>query len=697
MALLNDFGTTTLRGLRKIEPVYQGEVSECGLACAAMLLQALGVDVTLAGLRERHGAPLLGMSLADLVDVLAEHGVEADPVNFDREALGELPLPAVLHVGGNHYVLVMRSAGQLFHVFDPAVGARLIHGGVLGGVASGYAVMLADSVTPRIDGARAGGPRSWWTRFVDGAGGPRLIGLMLATGALSFIAPLFVGMAIDRLLGQAGMHGYWATGAAFLLAVIGAFAFERYCGRVLLRRCANFATQSLDRGFRMLVENRLRYFSRRAPGDLVERFVAYGRLALERIRIGNAIVCAGVVTVVAMSAMAWLLPGLALVSMMGIAISGLITQRHARQMQGLRLEAEQAAAAQQQFLLETVQGITAWKSAPTMRRRIDAYLDHSHDVVRAWHRQSELGLRQRTAYMLLGNVELLLMLGVAASAMTSGQLTFGGFYAFAFLRQIAFSAATQGYDAWVSSRSLKVVEARAQDMFGYSRDTFRSAPGVLRDALRVEAVSFRHEGSPVALEQVDLEIRRGAKIAVLGESGSGKTTLLTLLSGLERPHAGRLEIDGMSVDDWASLRPHCYLQTAHDILFSGSVLDNVTMFAPQANKAACWHWIEALGLACRIRALPAGVDTHVSDATASLSAGERQRLLVARALYAGCSIGIFDEPTANLDAASAGLVMTAITAAPHAAVVVTHDRTHLDLFDTVYQLCDGKLHCVRMS
>src|SRR5262245_9062265 len=141
------FSTTqTLPGLRDIEPIYQGETSECGVACATMLLQALGADVSLADLRTRYGAPLLGMSLHDLAGMLADHGVETDPVRFGKDALRDLPLPAIVHVGGNHFVLVMRASGDMYHVFDPGMGAHLMRGQVLSDVASGYAVILAESV-----------------------------------------------------------------------------------------------------------------------------------------------------------------------------------------------------------------------------------------------------------------------------------------------------------------------------------------------------------------------------------------------------------------------------------------------------------------------------------------------------------------------------------------------------------------------
>lgn len=680
----------TLRGLYDIEPIYQGEISECGVACVAMLLQALGIESSLADVRKRYGASLLGMSLVDLVEALESYDVASDPVRFDPEALVELPLPAILHVRGNHFVLVMRAAGDLFQVFDPAVGVHLLHRGVLAGVATGYALILGEDERPR-PRARNSGQRPSRMRLAQ-AGGIPLVSLMLISGALSFMTPLFVGTFVDRLLNPGGMHAYWSIGCAFLAAVLGAFAFERFCGRTLNRHCASVGMLALDRAFSRLIDNRLGYFSRRTPGDLVERFSAYGDAAIARVRLGNTMFCAVLVAIVAILAMAWLQPWLAIISMVGIAISGLITQRYGQHAQSLRMDAEVVAGNQRQFMLETIQGIHAWKSALGTRRRAQAFADHGCATIQTWRRQADLGVRQQTAYKLLGNVELLVMLGVAANAMLHGELSFGAFYAFTFLRQIAFASATAGYGAWVGARSNRVAEARAQDMFEQERDVYPDEQQGLEQSLQFDQLNFRHPGSPLALEDICLSIRPGERIALIGESGSGKTTLLSLLAGMETPSSGALRIDGELTDRWERLRRYCHLQTSSDILFTGTLLENISMFAPNPDRACCQKLVDAVGMGQRVAALPGGIDTLLTDATASLSAGERQRIMVARALYARRSVSIFDEPTANLDADSALAVIDAITRHAHAAIVVTHDRSHLHLFDAVYELRDGRLH-----
>lgn len=696
MAILDLFKSRTTFGLKDIKPIYQGEISECGLASVAMLLQSLGHDVTLCDLRKRCSASLSGMSLADLVNVLSLYGVTADPVRFEQESLGELFLPAILHVGGNHYVVVMRAVNSLYHVFDPAVGERVVQASVLSGIATGYAVVPVEATQVRHinTSEKQVNYLAKLKSLAHHAGGYRLISLMVIGGGLSFITPLFVGISIDKLLGSAGIHEYWSAGLAFLFAAIGVFFFERFCGRLLLIKSANIGAIAYSNSFSRLIKNNLRYFSRRKPGELAERLLSYGRVSIERLQIYSTMFCSGVVALTSISAMAWLQPLLAVVSISGITITGVLTLRYASISQKLRLQSEQAAAEQQQFLLETIQGISAWKPVLAMRRRINSYLDHGHAVVQAWRCNRELELRQRTAYSLLGNLEFLIVLGVAASAMLAGQLTFGGFYSFAFLRQITLSSVSQVYDGWIAMRSMVVVDALAQDMFESSQNKTYYRDKKFQHSLLFELGYFQHEGGACALRGIHMEVQKGANIALLGDSGSGKTTLLMLLSGLEIPKSGSLKIDGCQVDDWTQIRDICYLHSAQDILFSGSIFDNITMFNPAASRNECWHWLEAVGLADRIREFPGGIDMHVSDATSPLSSGERQRLIVARTLFSGFQVGLFDEPTANLDEINARTVISAITSSPNAAIVVTHDKHNLDLFDAIYELRGGYLHPV---
>lgn len=682
--------STTLPGLNRIAPVYQGETSECGLACIAMLLQALGIPTSLAQLRERHEAMTYGMSLLDLSDVMEAHGIACATVRFDTDVILELPLPAILHIGGNHFVIAMRTLGETIHIYDPAMGEHHLNKSMLAGMATGYALILDETVKPTTSRL----PRHSQTRALFREAGEHRILVMLLLGVMAFATPLLVSHAIDRVVTPSPDHAYWIIGAAFLAATLCAFIFERLCWRALHQHCANTGMLAQNQGFTSLVKNRLRYFSRRTPGEIVERFIAYSMVELERVRLGNTMLCAAIMAAVALIGMVYLQPLLALISAIAIMVTGLVTKSYIPKNQALRMEGESIAAKQNQFLLETIQGIAAWKSALAVKKRIIDYLNYSCDNTKIWRLKADLFISQQTIYKLLGSIELVVTLGVAAPAIMTGKLSFGQFYAFVFIRQIMFGALTTCYESWVARLSNKIVDERAKDLFEQAKDEhLEIATPALRATLSIMGMNYKHNGAlknPL-LNNINLEISYGKKIAIVGESGCGKTTLLTLISGLDQPQSGTAFLDGTIVEHWETLRHHCYLQTSFDILFSGSVIENITMFSTHPDRPRCDQLLKELGLHQRFSSLPIGLDTFITDATAALSAGERQRLLVARAIYAERAIGIFDEPTANLDAENSYYVISSIVASPGAAVVVTHDKNHLALFDQVYALAQGQL------
>ena len=289
-----------------------------------------------------------------------------------------------------------------------------------------------------------------------------------------------------------------------------------------------------------------------------------------------------------------------------MSITGAITQFYIAQIQALRTESEIVAAAQQHFLLETTEGISAWKSALAIGRRILRSNDHVSEVINVWGRQQEIGLRQTTMYTLIGNIELLAMMVIVVATMISGSLTFAAFYTFMFFRQLFSSSATEFYGSWVTIFSNKMIEERARDFMEQEEDADISTI-TFNNELCFDNVSFQYDENSRILDAVSISIHRKEKIAIFGISGTGKTTLLTLLSGLDIPQSGTVSIDGEQANDWPSLRSLCYLQMADDILFNGSILDNVSMFENNPDRKQCQRIIEQVGLKERFSNFTAGI------------------------------------------------------------------------------------------
>jgi lipoprotein-releasing system ATP-binding protein len=211
--------------------------------------------------------------------------------------------------------------------------------------------------------------------------------------------------------------------------------------------------------------------------------------------------------------------------------------------------------------------------------------------------------------------------------------------------------------------------------------------------LKVSSLVRRFPGldAPV-LDGVSFEVAEGEAIAIVGPSGSGKSTLLGLIAGLDVPDAGDVRVAGQTPSDTVRRDAVGFVFQDHRLLPALSAIDNATLpwladrarVPPEAHAAAVAR-LTALGLGDRLDHLPG-----------ALSAGQRQRVAVARALARGPSLLLADEPTAALDASSAAALIDALRGAQARAalVVVTHDAAVARRMDRVLALRDGRLHAV---
>ncbi|MBD3934108.1 ABC transporter ATP-binding protein [Streptomyces chumphonensis] len=222
------------------------------------------------------------------------------------------------------------------------------------------------------------------------------------------------------------------------------------------------------------------------------------------------------------------------------------------------------------------------------------------------------------------------------------------------------------------------------------------------DGLRLEGVRFRYPdadpGAPPVLDGVDLHVRTGETVALVGATGCGKTTLTALVPRLHEVTDGRITLDGVDVAALprAEVRARVAVAFEEPTLFSASVRENVLMGAPGAADEELWRALRVAQADGFVAALPAGADTEVGEQGLSLSGGQRQRLALARAVVGRPRFLVLDDPLSALDVHTEAKVEAALrkVLATTTALVVAHRPSTVLLADRVALLSGGRIAAV---
>jgi subfamily B ATP-binding cassette protein MsbA len=216
----------------------------------------------------------------------------------------------------------------------------------------------------------------------------------------------------------------------------------------------------------------------------------------------------------------------------------------------------------------------------------------------------------------------------------------------------------------------------------------------LREHIRFRDVAFDYGGTPV-LDGIDLEVRAGEVVAIVGRTGTGKSTLVDLVLRFHDPTRGAIEIDGVDLRDLerASFLDHVALVTQEPFLFDESLMENIRSGRPDASDDEVRAAAEAASAHAFIEGLPEGYDTMAGEFGLRLSGGQRQRVTIARAILADASILVFDEATSALDAQTERAVQAAIDGlrGERTIFLVAHRLSTIQHADRIVVLEDGRI------
>ncbi|ESQ92110.1 hypothetical protein ABAC460_04285 [Asticcacaulis sp. AC460] len=676
------------------------EQAECGLACVAMVAFYHGHDVDLNGLRNRYGFSMSGASFATLAKLAGDLCFMTRAMRIDVATLRQIALPAILHWDHNHFVVLRSITATRAVIHDPAKGrvefsidefSTRFTGAVL-------------EVRPRLpfSAIAARSPSGLRTLFAGLEGLKLKIPLILAFSvvlqAIAFAMPFQMQWIFDDVLGG---------GDANLLVIVCAGFAALTAAQTIVAGLRDWTVHILGNQMILQMINRIvghlirlpsDFFEKRHLGDILSR-VDSARSIQQVVSQGLiSSLIDGLMAITAAVAMWAYSPTLAALVFMSLTfVTALILFFFSRLRRATQRVIE-TSADEQTCLMETIRAATTVKlmGAEAQREAIwSALYDKAHGATHALG-----GLQVSMAFIqntIIGLQSILVVffgakLVLAGTGFSAGMLiTFMAFQQTLVSRTVALIAQTY------QVRLLGMHLERLRDIVGQKKDDLSIAEDDIRDHgnLSLVDVSFRYgAGDDWVLNQIDLEVSQGEFLAITGPSGGGKSTLLKLLLGLYSPVQGTLCIDGRPVTHplWRLWRQRVGVVSQDDRMLSGSLADNIAFFEPQKSMERVMRAAVAARIHDDIIRMPMSYQTKVGDMGSTLSAGQRQRVLLARALYREPQLLILDEGTANLDPATEAEIADTLRALPITRIVVAHRPALISRADRVMRLEDGRLY-----
>ena len=675
----------------------QSTVAECGLSCLGLISAEHGLVMSMRELRGRFPVSLHGTSFRRLLQVAENLQLSARGVQLGLNELDALRLPAILHWDMNHFVVLLDVRRNHVVIFDPAVGRRLLPLAELSKHFTGVAMEVWPGLQfrkeRRLEPLKLREVIGVISGLVPALGNLLLLSLMLSAAGL--FAPLQIQLLIDQAIPQSDLD-------LAVLVVVG-FAFLQFfsiCGTMLRRFLTLRVSQSLSLGMqgnlvRHLMALPLRFFQSRHIGDLLNKLESAG--AVQAFLLSGAVstVVDGAVAIAALALLFTYGTGLALLCCLTIAVTeavdlGLIGLR-----KQLAHEQQLASSREHTLIVEMLSGAQALKLSGRTADRVAVWEAAFSHVLSRRSQLEGVDILSESVRGALGAAFNALILYLLVQSVLREEITVGMMISFLAYKSYCTGALSGLASSIIGYRMLAVPLERLADIVKTSAEASHASEADLGDAsIEFRDVWFRYdEALPYVLRGASFRVFPGEHVAIAGPSGAGKSTILKLLLRIETPERGEILVGGQPI---AALNLHGYRERLgvvmqDDQLFTGSLMENITMFAETVDEARLHRACELACLVGDIAAMPMGLQTLVGDMGSALSGGQKQRLILARALYREPRLLLMDEATSHLDPATERLITENIRALDCTRLTIAHRQETLNNADRVLNVTKGEI------
>ena len=653
--------------------VKQKDAMQCGVAALSMVCRHFGKDYSLSFLSSMCHPTTEGVSLLGISDAAKEIGLETVSARVTAASLMQSPLPCILHWDQKHFVVLYEISGngKRFHVADPAKGLTsyshdefISHWGSIHDGTERKGIATFFEKTPDFG------------KTVEAGGGERrsfrflmrylrqyrryflqiFLGLLLGC-LLQLVMPFLTQSIVDVGIRHEDIGFIWLVLLGELMIVTGRTATDFIRRWLLLHISMRINISLVSDFFIKLLRLPMSFFDTKLTGDLLQRMGDHSRVQS---------FLTGQVLGILFSALSFFIFGAVLlvydplvfaVFIAGTLAYGAWIATFLNRRKVLDYELFERQAENQNRTYQFITSMQEIKLQQCERRRRWEWEDTQADLFAVQMKSLKLQQTQEAGSIFINEVKNILITVFAATAVINGEMTLGAMLAVQYIVGQLNSPVEQFMGFIYSLQDVRISLERINEIHG-GRDE-EPESGLLcsfsgEKAISLRGVSFKYDPHATGdtLSDVYLEIPEGKVTAIVGASGSGKTTLIKLMLGYYPPYKGEIKIAGHDISGYSLRwwRRRCGVVMQDGVIFSESIERNIAVDDGPIDRP---RLEEAARIACIhdfVMSLPLRYDTKIGRDGVGLSQGQRQRVLIARAVYRDPDFIFLDEATNSLDA-----------------------------------------------
>lgn len=696
----------------------QHDTMDCGPTCLRMVAAFYGKRYSLEGLREKSFITREGVSMLGISEAAEKLGFRSICVQVTYEMLQEAPLPCIVHWNQQHFVVVYKMDSKHVWVADPGAGKLKYTreefcccwlSNKKEGEETGVALLI--ETTPdfyaREDEGETDHAGSKGFSFLYSylrpyrqLVGQLLLGLLLGS-MIQLMLPFLTQSIVDFGINNQNPGFIYLVLIAQLMLTVSSSAVEFIRGWILLHLGTRINIALISDFLIKLMKLPMGYFDTKMTGDILQRINDHTRI--QGFLTGSSLSVVFSLFNIAVFGIVLLLysPLIFLIFMGGSALYVAYVWLFMKKRAELDHKRFAQQSANQSTVVQLVNGMQEIKLSACERQKRWEWERIQARLFKVNIRSLALRQYQDSGAVLINQTKNIVITGLVASLVVRGEMTLGMMLSVQYIigqlnspvnELIAFARDMQ--DARLSMNRLGEVRDKP-DEEDPTRELLREIPAGKN--LRIENLSFRYDplSEIPTLDNINLEIASGKQTAIVGMSGSGKTTLVKLLLGFYPPAGGGIllgdtPLENYSIREW---RKRCGVVMQDGFIFSDSIAGNIAPGVERIDKERLRHAAEVANIHRFIEELPLGYNTRIGQEGHGLSQGQKQRILIARAVYKDPEFIFFDEATNALDANNERIIMENLQRffEGRTSVVVAHRLSTVRKADRIVVIEQGRI------